>query len=62
MGKTSSAVKQKYNNKTYSQINIRLPKALVTEWEEALQKDNIGKAEFLRNAIISYLNEKKART
>lgn len=55
MGKTSSAVKQKYNNKVYSQINIRLPKELVRSWEERLQKDNISKAEFLRGAINKYL-------
>lgn len=55
MGKTSTQVKQKYLNKTYSQIAIRLPKELVAQWEEKLQKDGIGKAEFLRNAIQEYL-------
>jgi len=57
MGKTSSAVKQKYNNKVYSQINIRLPKELVQAWEERLQKDNISKAEFLRTAVNKYLKD-----
>ena len=55
MGKTSSAVKQKYNNIVYSQINIRLPKELVQTWEKQLEKDKISKAEFLRSAINEYL-------
>ena len=37
MGKTSTQVKQKYLNKTYSQIAIRLPKELVAQWEEKLE-------------------------
>ncbi len=57
MGKTSTQVKQKYLNKTYSQIAIRLPKELVAQWEEKLEKDGIGKAEFLRNAIQEYLSK-----
>ena len=57
MSKTSTASKQKYLNKAYSQIAIRLPKDLVSRWEEKLQADNIGKAEFLRNAIKNYLGE-----
>lgn len=55
MGKTSSAVKNRYNKKVYSQINIRLPKELVSTWEARLSEDGISKAEFLRNAIMKYL-------
>lgn len=57
MSKTSTAVKQKYLNKAYSQIAIRLPKDLVARWEARLQADGIGKAEFLRTAIQRYLQE-----
>ena len=55
MGKTSSASKQKYNNKVYSQINVRLQKDLVKQWEDRLLKDGITKAEFIRSAIQEYL-------
>lgn len=57
MGKTSTQVKQKYLNKTYSQVAVRLPKELVSQWEEKLEKDGIAKAEFVRNAIQEYLNK-----
>lgn len=57
MGKTSTAVKQKYLDKAYRQISVRLPKDLVQRWEEALAADGIGKAEFFRRAIQTYLKE-----
>ena len=55
MGKTSTASKQKYLNKVYTQVAVRLPKELVAQWEEKLNADHIGKAEFFRNAIQRYL-------
>ncbi len=61
MSKTSTAVKQKYLNKAYSQISIRLPKDLVQAWETSLKDDGIGKAEFLREAIKKYLQGKAGK-
>lgn len=57
MSKTSTAVKQRYLDKTYSQIAVRLPKELVAEWEAQLKTDGISKAEFFRQAIQSYLKK-----
>ncbi|MBE7044770.1 MAG: hypothetical protein E7397_04520 [Ruminococcaceae bacterium] len=54
---TSSQVIQRYKNKVYKRIVADLPKDLVARWEEKLQADNIGKSEFIRNAIKSYLGE-----
>lgn len=59
MGKTSTKVKQKYLNKVYTQVAVRLPKDLVAQWEEKLKAENLGKAEFFRNAIQEYLKIKK---
>jgi predicted DNA binding CopG/RHH family protein len=55
VGKTSSAVKQRYNEKVYKQVNVQLKKELVEQWTEKLQNDGISKAEFIRNAIEEYL-------
>ena len=55
MGKTSSASKQKYNDKVYAQISVRLKKELVKEWENRLVADGITKAEFIRKSIQNYL-------
>ena len=57
MGKTSSISKQRYNDKTYSQVAVRLEKDLVSAWEEKIKAQNIGKAEFIRRAIKAYLAE-----
>lgn len=58
MGKTSSKVKQKYNDKAYHQVSVRLQKELVERWESQIEKDGISKAAFIRNAIIQYLQGK----
>ena len=56
MGKTSSAVKQRYNEKNYKQVKVSLKIDLVERWEKKLQEDSISKAEFIRNAIMQYLD------
>lgn len=54
---TSSEVKNRWNKAHYKQVATQLDKELVERWEEKLKADNISKAEFIRNAIKSYLNE-----
>ncbi len=54
---TSSKVIQRYKNKVYKRVVADLPKELVAQWEEKLKADNIGKSEFIRNAIKQYLGE-----
>ena len=58
MGKTSTQVKQRYLDKAYSQIAVRLQKDLVAQWEEAIKADGISKAEFIRRAITQYLESR----
>lgn len=57
MGETSWQVKARYNKKVYKSVSAQLDKELVARWEEKLQADGIGKAEFIRNAIKQYLGE-----
>ena len=54
---TSSKVIQRYKHKVYKRVVADLPKELVAKWEERLKVDNIGKSEFIRNAIKAYLGE-----
>lgn len=54
---TSAKVIQRYKNKVYKRVVADLPKDLVARWEEKLQVDEIGKSEFIRNAIKQYLGE-----
>lgn len=58
MSETSWQVKAKYNKKVYKSITAQLNRELVEKWEEKLQADGIGKSEFIRNAIIAYLDKK----
>lgn len=57
MSNTSWQVKARYNKKVYKSVSVQLSKDLVARWEERLQADNIGKSEFIRNAIKAYLGE-----
>lgn len=52
---TSWQVKAKYNSKAYRSITVQLKKELVEQWEDKLKETNMGKSEFIRNAIISFL-------
>jgi len=54
VSKTSTTVKQRYLDKAYSQISVRLPKGLVTQWETKLKSNGMSKAEFFRKAITEY--------
>ncbi len=54
---TSSKVIQRYKNKVYKRIVADLNKDLVARWEIKLKQDGIGKSEFIRRAILTYLKE-----
>lgn len=58
MGRTSSKAKQKYNDKAYHQVSVRLQKELVEQWESQIAQDGISKAAFIRDAIVQYLQKK----
>ena len=51
MGKTSSAVKYKYNSKNYKQFNVQIKPALFEEISEYCTAENISRSEFLKRAI-----------
>ena len=53
MGKATD----RYDQKTYSQIPVRLERELVQQFKEKLQKDGQSMADFFRQAIIKYLEQ-----
>jgi len=55
MAKNSYESLKRYKDKTYKKISIDLHKDFAEAWENKLKEDNITKAEFLRNAINTYL-------
>ena len=54
---TSTAVKRRYNEKTYSRISADLPKGLVAQFRAAAQEQGVSVASILKSAIISYIAE-----
>ena len=53
MGKTSNAVKQRYNEKNYKQVKVSLKINLVEQWEKKLQEDSISKANSLETPLCN---------
>lgn len=55
--KTSSAVKQRYNQKAYSPVSVRLPKALVADFKAKCLADDVSQAEIIKKAIEAFLKQ-----
>ena len=54
---TSSAVKQRYNNKVYSVVSAKLPKDLVARFKEKCKAEGISQAQVVKKAIEAFLAE-----
>lgn len=54
---TSTAVKQRYNNKVYSTVKAQLPKDLVLRFKEKCKAEGISQAQITKKAIENFLNE-----
>lgn len=52
---TSWQVKAKYNAKHYKRIVADIDANLVTQWSEKLKQENISKSSFIKQAIMTYL-------
>ena len=57
MGKTSSAVKNKWNEKHYGRISIMVEKELVEAFKEKCKEDGVPMARVFREAMKAYLEK-----
>lgn len=55
--KTSSEVKNRYNNKVYSQLSYKLPKDLVSAFKDKCAAENKSQAEIIKKAIEDFLKQ-----
>lgn len=54
--KTSSAVKQRYNQKTYGAVTAYLPKELVADFKEKCAAEGVPQAQIIKKAIEEFLS------
>ena len=54
--RTSSAVKQRYNQKTYDVISIRVPKETAEAFKAKCAADGVPQAQVIKTAIENFLN------
>ena len=52
---TSTAVKNRYNNKVYSQLSVKLPKDLVSDFKEKCAAEGVPQAQVIKKAIEEFL-------
>ncbi|GHV15804.1 hypothetical protein FACS1894219_12770 [Clostridia bacterium] len=55
--KTSTAVKRRYNAKTYTRVSADLPKALVVRLNEATANTGVTTTGVIRAAVIRFVEE-----
>lgn len=55
--KTSSAVKRRYNAKTYGTITVCLPKAMVEDFKAKCVREGISQAQIVRGAVEAFLKK-----
>ena len=54
MGKTSSAVKNRYNAKVYDRVLLAIPKGLKDEWKARAEENGESLTKFIMNAVAEY--------
>lgn len=57
--KTSSAVKQRYNEKTYDIISYREKKEIVATFKKLCEEKGVSQAQVLREAVYSFIETNK---
>ena len=57
MGRTSTAVKARYNQKVYDVISVRVPKEMAEAFKKKSQEKGIPQAQIIKKAIEEFLNE-----
>lgn len=55
--KTSSAVKQRYNQKTYGAVTAYVPKELAAAFKEKCAAEGIPQAQVIKKAIEEFLEK-----
>ena len=54
---TSTAVKQRYNEKAYDNIAVRVPKEMASAFREKCADDGIAQAQIIKQAIEQFLQQ-----
>ena len=57
MGKTSTEVKNRYNEKAYTAITVRLPKDLAKEFKEKAEAAGIPQRQIIIEAVEKFLGK-----
>lgn len=53
--KTSSAVKQRYNEKNYTKIYVSVPKELASDFKAKCAAEGVPQAQIIKRAIEDFL-------
>jgi hypothetical protein len=62
MGRTSTAVKNRYIKRVYKLVAVRVERDTVEAWEAAIKEDGITKAGFIRDVLEAYLKDRAKKS
>lgn len=54
---TSTAVKRRYNEKTYTQIVVSVPKDMAAEFKKKCKEEGVPQAQIIKQAIVAFLSK-----
>ena len=54
MSKTSSAVKNRYNDKVYDRVILAIPKGLKAEWQAKAEENGESLTRYIMNAVEAF--------
>lgn len=54
---TSSAVKRRYNAKTYGSVSVMLPKDLVAAFKEKCRQEGVSQAQVVKEAVERFMQQ-----
>ena len=59
MSRTSTEVKRRYNDKTYSHINVAIPKETAQQFRETCDRKGVSQASVIKTAIEDFIEKER---
>ena len=59
MGKTSTSVKRRYNEKTYDIVKAAVPKETAREFKETCERKGVSQASVIKGAIEDFIEKER---
>lgn len=59
MSRTSTEVKRRYNEKTYTHINVAIPKETAQQFKDTCDRKGVSQASVVKEAIEDFIEKER---